>query len=75
MAESKLTALSKGELKYRWQRWFAWRPVRTAWGQVLWLERVERRGGFDHRKNSDGRPPWLWEYRPSALRQQGGSEQ
>lgn len=62
--------MSKGERKFRWHRWFAWRPVRTVWGHVLWLEHVERRGGFDHRKNSDRRPPWLWEYRRPSRSEQ-----
>ncbi len=48
-----------------WHMWFAWRPVRLSSGTVVWLERIERRGGFDHRKNTGRRPPWRWEYRPA----------
>ncbi len=49
-----------------WHTWFAWRPVRLNSGTMVWLERVERRGGFDHRKNRPlGRVPWRWEYRPA----------
>lgn len=48
-----------------WHEWFAWRPVRLNSGTMVWLERIERRGGFDHRKNTDRRPPWRWEYRPA----------
>lgn len=29
-----------------WTPWFAWRPVRCG-GEVVWLERVERREFFD----------------------------
>ena len=56
--------MTGNEARFRWHRWFAWRPVRTEWDHVLWLECVERRGGFDHRKNSGHcPPPWRWEYR------------
>lgn len=47
----------------QWHRWFAWRPVSVAEGQVRWLEFVERKGFYDHRKNSTRRPPWRWQYR------------
>lgn len=45
-----------------WHRWFAWHPVIIG-DHLFWLEWVERRGGFDHSKNIDRRPPWRWQYR------------
>lgn len=47
----------------KWHRWFAWRPVKVAPGDIRWMETIDRRGGFDHRPNTDRRPPWRWEYR------------
>lgn len=64
--------LTHAQARFQWRRWFAWRPVRTVWGHVLWREHVERRGGYDHRKNSDRPPPWRWEYRRAALAQHQG---
>lgn len=34
-----------GPSKSRWQPWFAWMPTRLGWdpyGEVVWLERIER---------------------------------
>lgn len=47
----------------RWHSWFAWFPVPLVGGSIAWLETVQRRGGYDHRKNSGKAPPWRWEYR------------
>jgi len=35
----------------------------VARGEIRWLETVERRGGYEHHKNTDARRPWRWEYR------------
>lgn len=59
----KSTKAQKIHRRTLWHPWFAWRPIRLARDAVAWLETVERRGGYDHRKNSDRRPPWRWEYR------------
>lgn len=29
--------------RYGWRRWFAWRPVMTPGGIIIWFETVERR--------------------------------
>ena len=49
----------------KWHPWFAWRPVRLTYGPVaiVWLMRLERSGGFDHRKNTGQKPKWRWDYR------------
>jgi len=46
-----------------WHEWFAWRPARLSTGAIVWLETVERRGGYDHSKNTGRLPSWRWEYR------------
>lgn len=46
-----------------WHVWFAWFPVQVGIDEYRWLEQVDRRGGYDHRKNTGRRPKWRWQYR------------
>lgn len=41
-----------------WQPWYAWRPVRTVSGQVVWLDTVYRCIGNDYVDHED----WRWYY-------------
>ena len=45
-----------------WHLWFAWRPVKIGKDQAVWLERVERRGGWRRHYKWEW-PDWEWEYR------------
>jgi len=36
----------------KWEKWFAWHPVKMPWGETYWLTTVERK------ETSDG-----WEYK------------
>lgn len=46
--------------RWKWHRWFAWRPVRLQSGEFAWMETVERCmfGGT----NSEG-DNWGYQYR------------
>ncbi len=64
-----LSAIDHARIQRRrlWHKWFAWHPVCLSSGIMVWLEQIERRGGFDHRKNrAFGNAPWRWEYRSQA---------
>lgn len=39
-----------------WRPWFAWRPVRTVTGEVVWLDTVYRQVGNDYVDHDD----WSW---------------
>lgn len=43
-----------------WHDWFAWHPVRISPTKKVWMERVERRGGW---VRSYRYTHWQWEYR------------
>lgn len=61
-AEQRIAAKSK------WHRWFAWRPVRAANGQCVWLEWCLRKGTYtpDEYAFDDWSSiliyTWTWEY-------------
>ena len=40
----------------KWQSWFAWRPVRTVGGEVVWWSEVYRCIGNDYVDHDD----WRW---------------
>jgi hypothetical protein len=46
----------------QWHRWFAWYPVNTVCGTILWLETVEYRRSFKV-WNLDIWGQWITEYR------------
>lgn len=47
-----------------WQRWFAWRPIRTRQHGWRWLRNVERRQ-LTGPTLTPYEKPYLWEYRPT----------
>jgi hypothetical protein len=54
--------------RLEWHRWFAWRPVRTLGGRLVWWKFVDRRwdmdGGYWHDDFSGyTQPSGGWEYR------------
>lgn len=42
-----------------WHTWFAWYPVRLGEFEVVWLERLKRKGKF---YEGAGHYWWQWEY-------------
>lgn len=42
----------------RWRPWFAWRPVRTVSGQVIWWQSIYRTIGNDYVDHDD----WTWHH-------------
>ena len=46
------------EREREWRPWFAWRPVRTVSGEVVWLNTVYRKIGNDYTDMDD----WTWYY-------------
>jgi len=47
--------------RYRWHRWFAWRPVALDMSRTVWLQRVWRR-------RIEGVAGSMWEYRACDAR-------
>jgi hypothetical protein len=43
---------------HKWEQWFAWRPVRTIKGKIVWLETVYRLQGNTYVDHDD----WAWYY-------------
>lgn len=41
-----------------WQQWFAWRPVRTVGGELVWWDTVYRQIGNSYADMED----WTWYY-------------
>ncbi len=39
----KISETANYDYLFKWHRWFAWYPVRTDKGELVWLETVERR--------------------------------
>jgi hypothetical protein len=42
----------------RWRPWFAWRPVRTVGGELIWWDTVYRQLGNNYSDQDD----WSWYY-------------
>lgn len=40
----------------KWQSWFAWRPVKTVSGQIVWWQQIYRTVGNDYVDQED----WSW---------------
>jgi len=52
-----------------WRPWYAWRPVKVATGEWVWLRRIERYGS--HYGHWDKGPQWAWESRYRATEGEG----
>ena len=53
----------KRDIDGKWTEWFAWRPVTTVSGNVVWWETVYRQIGNSYVDNED----WTWYYYASLL--------
>ena len=51
-AERKAANLEKARIRYGVGLWFAWRPVQTDSGEMVWLEKVRRDYGFYETKSN-----------------------
>lgn len=53
-------AVAKERRLEQWHPWFAWRPIRIAPTECVWMEWIERKGRHEY---SYGGPSWYWDYR------------
>jgi hypothetical protein len=48
--------------QWEWQPWFAWYPVRTIWGKIVWCKSVYRRRVWYSDEKNPAKAYFGWEY-------------